>query len=104
MKILFSEPIIEEDSTRTAITIDHVIIYPERTIVINNKDGSNKILPIDGLPQDAIDAITAFLSSLAAPIRSEYETKEISIRSAERAIIQASETSTSPTKEIQNVK
>ncbi len=80
MKIALTNPIEEEDVTRTSITITHMILYPEDKLVIYNKDGSNKSFPVGGLSDATIAAYSALLTELRKDIRGEYDDSVVTKR------------------------
>jgi hypothetical protein len=86
MKVTFTTPVVEEDITRTGITVDHIIIYPGSQIVLNNKGGSNRTLMITGLSKVAQAAFATFVSALSGEANDEYVSGAVTARAQAAAI------------------
>ncbi len=85
MKVTFTSPIAEEDITRTGITVDHIIIYPGNQVVLNNKGGSSRTLPISGLSKAAQTAFDVFVAALSGETNDEYVNGGVTARAIEAA-------------------
>ncbi len=85
MKITLSKSIVEEDFTRTGVTVDHYIHYPGVSMVINTKGAGSKVLPLSGLSDATLAALDAFQASLSADINGEYVAGEVTARAAAKA-------------------
>ena len=86
MKIKFTALIVEEEITRSSITVDHIIIYPDYQIILNNKGGSSMALPISGLSKGAQAAFDAFVSELSLDVNDEYVSGAVTARAQAAAV------------------
>ncbi len=80
MKIVFDNPLIEEDITRTGVTPDHWIIYPGKQIILNSRDGASRVLPYDGLSKETIELYAAFFDALLSDTKGEFQSGEVTAR------------------------
>ena len=85
MRIEFSKSVeLAEDVSVSAVTNDHTIIYPGSQIVLNNKGGFNKNLPMEGWSEEFLKGYNAFMALLASEAAGEYEDGAVTARIQEK--------------------
>jgi len=86
MRIEFSKPVdLNDDVTVKAVVIDHLIIYPAvPQIVQNNKDGSAKVFPFEGLSDKMVEGYNAFMALFSDEVKGEYEEGATTARIVEK--------------------
>lgn len=87
MKIALGTSIPTDDGSRASITVDHVIIYPGISMVINNKDGSSKTLDLGGLSKSTQGLYDSFIAALSVEIVDEYVNSGVTVRAKAAAKI-----------------
>lgn len=75
MKIIFTTPINEDDVLRNSLTVDHLIIYPDKEIVLNTRYGISQIVPMSTMGEDLLRSLASFLGFFGQEAKAKYEAK-----------------------------
>ncbi len=74
MRIELTKPIIDGDNITKSFSVNHVIVYPDKTVDINYDKGVEALhLPVANLSKASTKALATFLASLATDVGVHYE-------------------------------